>query len=42
MNVAVVSYRSGPISEPNLSVSASILLNPPFDIELGESLNTDI
>ena len=34
MNVAVVSYRTDPISKPNLSGTASILLNPPIDIEL--------
>jgi len=32
--MAVVSYLTSGVSEPNLNGSASILLNPPFDIEL--------
>ena len=42
MNVAVVSYRTDPISKPNLCGSASILHNPPIDIELRKFPNTDI
>ncbi len=37
-----MNYRGDPISEPNLSGSASVLLNSPFDIELRKFLNTDI
>ena len=42
MSAAVMSNRGDPISEPNLSSSASVLLNSPFDIELRKLLNTDI
>ncbi len=34
MYIAIVSYRTDPISNPNLSDTASILLNTPIDIEL--------
>ena len=34
INVALKSYLKSRVSEPKLSGSASILLNPPFDIEL--------
>jgi len=40
--MAVVSYLSSRVSEPNLSGSASILLNPLFDIELRTIPNTYI
>ena len=42
MNVAVVSYPTKLISEPNLSDTASILLNSPIDIELQLFFNIDI